>query len=35
LLNAVKQRASARGIPHTRLIRQAIENALAKPPKIR
>jgi len=31
LLDAVKQRASARGIPYTRFIREAVEHALAGP----
>jgi predicted DNA binding CopG/RHH family protein len=35
LLDAVKQRASARGIPYTRFIREAVELALAEPPKSR
>ena len=29
LLDAVKQRAAARGIPYTRFIREAVETALA------
>jgi predicted DNA binding CopG/RHH family protein len=29
LLDAVKRRASARGIPYTRFIREAVEHALA------
>jgi predicted DNA binding CopG/RHH family protein len=35
LLEAVKQRASARGIPYTRFIREAVEMALARPEKSR
>jgi predicted DNA binding CopG/RHH family protein len=35
LLDAVKRRASARGIPYTRLIREAVEHALAEPHKPR
>jgi predicted DNA binding CopG/RHH family protein len=35
LLEAVKQRASARGIPYTRFIREAVEMALARPDKLR
>ena len=35
LLAAVKQRASARGIPYTRFIREAVEHALAEPGKAR
>lgn len=31
LLDAVKQRASARGIPYTRFVREAVEMALARP----
>ncbi|MFZ5929621.1 MAG: CopG family antitoxin [Pseudomonadota bacterium] len=31
LLDAVKQRAKARGIPYTRLVREAMELALAEP----
>ncbi len=31
LLDAVKQRAKARGIPYTRLVREAMEMALAQP----
>ena len=31
LLDAVKQRAKARGIPYTRLVREAMELALAQP----
>lgn len=37
LLDAVKKRAMARGIPYTRLVREAMEMALAQPepsPKI-
>lgn len=33
LLDAVKQRAKARGIPYTRLVREAMELALAQPEK--
>jgi len=33
LLDAVKQRALARGIPYTRFIREAVETALARPEK--
>jgi predicted DNA binding CopG/RHH family protein len=35
LLEAVKKRASARGIPYTRFIREAVEMALARPEKLR
>ncbi|HEY1933077.1 MAG TPA: CopG family antitoxin [Acetobacteraceae bacterium] len=35
LLDAVKQRAAARGIPYTRFIREAVEHALAEPRKAR
>ena len=35
LLDAVKQRAAARGIPYTRFIREAVEHALAEPRKPR
>jgi predicted DNA binding CopG/RHH family protein len=35
LLDAVKQRASARGIPYTRFIREAVEHALAEPRRLR
>jgi len=35
LLEAVKKRASARGIPYTRFIREAVEIALARPEKPR
>lgn len=31
LLDAVKQRAKARGIPYTRLVREAMELVLEKP----
>jgi predicted DNA binding CopG/RHH family protein len=31
LLDAVKRRASSRGIPYTRSIREAVEHALAAP----
>ncbi len=31
LLDAVKKRARARGIPYTRFIREAVERALARP----
>jgi predicted DNA binding CopG/RHH family protein len=34
LLEAVKKRASARGIPYTRFIREAVEMALARPEAI-
>ena len=33
LLEAVKERASARGIPYTRFIREAVESALARSEK--
>jgi predicted DNA binding CopG/RHH family protein len=33
LLDAVKKRAVARGIPYTRFIREAVETALAGPEK--
>ncbi len=33
LLDAVKERAKARGIPYTRLVREAMELALAQPEK--
>ena len=33
LLDAVKRRATARGIPYTRFIREAVERALTEPPK--
>jgi predicted DNA binding CopG/RHH family protein len=33
LLAAVKQRAQARGIPYTRFVREAVEQALARPEK--
>lgn len=33
LLDAVKQRAKVRGIPYTRLVREAMEAALAQPEK--
>jgi predicted DNA binding CopG/RHH family protein len=33
LLEAVKARSSARGIPYTRFIREAVERALARPEK--
>lgn len=33
LLEAVKRRAVARGIPYTRFIREAVETALARPEK--
>jgi predicted DNA binding CopG/RHH family protein len=32
LLRAVKQQSAARGIPYTRFIREAIEQALARAP---
>lgn len=35
LLEAVKKRASARGIPYTRFIREAVETALTVPEKLR
>jgi predicted DNA binding CopG/RHH family protein len=35
LLEAVKKRSSARGIPYTRFIREAVERALARPEKTR
>ena len=35
LLEAVKKRASARGIPYTRFFREAVEIALARPGKQR
>jgi predicted DNA binding CopG/RHH family protein len=35
LLDAVKARASARGVPYTRFIREALEQALAGPGKRR
>jgi len=35
LLDAVKQRASARGIPYTRFIREAVELALGRREKSR
>jgi predicted DNA binding CopG/RHH family protein len=35
LLEAVKKRSSARGIPYTRFIREAVEMALARPEKPR
>ena len=35
LLNAVKERAAARGIPYTRFVREAVEQALARPEKRR
>jgi predicted DNA binding CopG/RHH family protein len=31
LLDAVKKRAVARGVPYTRFIREAVETALARP----
>ncbi len=31
LLDAVKKRASARGIPYTRFVREAVELALSRP----
>jgi predicted DNA binding CopG/RHH family protein len=31
LLDAVKKRAKARGIPYTRFVREAVELALARP----
>jgi predicted DNA binding CopG/RHH family protein len=35
LLDAVKRRASARGMPYTRFICEAVEHALAGPRKSR
>jgi predicted DNA binding CopG/RHH family protein len=35
LLDAVKQRSKARGIPYTRFIREAVEAALGRPEKSR
>jgi predicted DNA binding CopG/RHH family protein len=35
LLDAVKQRARARGIPYTRYIREIMEQAVSQPPKAR
>jgi predicted DNA binding CopG/RHH family protein len=35
LLEAVKERSSARGIPYTRFIREAVEMALSRPEKPR
>ncbi len=35
LLEAVKKRSAARGIPYTRFIREAVETALARPAKSR
>lgn len=35
LLDAVKKRAVARGIPYTRFIREAVETALTAPEKSR
>jgi predicted DNA binding CopG/RHH family protein len=35
LLDAVKRRAEARGIPYTRFIREAVETALAGPKRSR
>ncbi len=35
LLDAVKQRSIARGIPYTRFIREAVEMALSRPEKQR
>jgi predicted DNA binding CopG/RHH family protein len=34
LLDAVKKRALARGIPYTRFIREAVETALTRPEKM-
>jgi predicted DNA binding CopG/RHH family protein len=31
LLDAVKRRAKARGIPYTRFVREAVERALSRP----
>jgi predicted DNA binding CopG/RHH family protein len=31
LLDAVKKRAKARGIPYTRFVREAVEHALSRP----
>ncbi len=33
LLDAVKARAAARGVPYTRYVREVLEQALAKPEK--
>jgi len=33
LLDAVKRRSAARGIPYTRFIREAVESALSRPGK--
>ena len=35
LLDSVKQRATVRGIPYTRCIREAVESALSRPQKTR
>ncbi|MCI0599856.1 MAG: hypothetical protein L0Y50_04685 [Beijerinckiaceae bacterium] len=35
LLDAVKSRALARGVPYTRFVREALEQALARPGKPR
>jgi len=35
LLEAVKRRAAARGIPYTRFVREAVELALARPDRSR
>jgi predicted DNA binding CopG/RHH family protein len=35
LLDAVKKRASARGIPYTRFVREAVELALSRPDRSR
>ena len=35
LLEAVKKRSIARGIPYTRFIREAVESALSRPEKTR
>ncbi len=35
LLDAVKARAAARGVPYTRFVREVLEQALAKPEKPR
>ena len=35
MLDAVKRRADARGIPYTRFIREAVESALSRPGKTR
>ena len=35
LLEAVKKRSTARGIPYARFIREAVESALSRPEKTR